>query len=112
MAATFTHACGRPARRGLHALGEQGLDGHGRRGRAGGQGGRIITVASDAGRVGSSGEAVYSGCKGGVIAFGKTIAREVARYGITSNCVCPGPTDTPPLRKTVAEGGERYIEAM
>lgn len=56
--------------------------------------GRIINIASDAGRVGSSGEAVYSATKGGVIAFTKTLAREVARSGITVNCVCPGPTDT------------------
>jgi 2-hydroxycyclohexanecarboxyl-CoA dehydrogenase len=57
--------------------------------------GKIISIASDAGRVGSSGEAVYSGAKGGIIAFSKTVAREVARYGITVNCVSPGPTDTP-----------------
>jgi 2-hydroxycyclohexanecarboxyl-CoA dehydrogenase len=56
--------------------------------------GRIINLGSDAGRVGSSGEAVYSATKGGVIAFTKTLAREVARTGITVNCVCPGPTDT------------------
>jgi 2-hydroxycyclohexanecarboxyl-CoA dehydrogenase len=77
-----------------------------------GQGGRLINVASDAGRVGSSGEAAYSGAKGGVIAFTKTIAREHARHGITANSVCPGPTETPPLLKTVAEGGASYIEAM
>ena len=57
--------------------------------------GRIVNVASDAGRVGSSGEAVYSACKGGIIAFTKTIAREAARAGVTVNCLCPGPTDTP-----------------
>lgn len=57
--------------------------------------GKIVSIASDAGRVGSSGEAVYSGTKGGIIAFSKTIAREVARYGINVNCVSPGPTDTP-----------------
>jgi 2-hydroxycyclohexanecarboxyl-CoA dehydrogenase len=57
--------------------------------------GRIITVASDAGRVGSLGETVYSGTKGGVIAFTKALAREMARYDVTVNCVCPGPTDTP-----------------
>jgi 2-hydroxycyclohexanecarboxyl-CoA dehydrogenase len=57
--------------------------------------GRIVTVASDAGRVGSLGETVYSGAKGGVIAFSKGLAREMARYNITVNCVCPGPTDTP-----------------
>lgn len=57
--------------------------------------GKIVTVASDAGRVGSLGETVYSGAKGGVIAFSKGLAREMARYNITVNCVCPGPTDTP-----------------
>jgi len=77
-----------------------------------GESGRLINIASDAGRVGSSGEAAYSGAKGGVIAFTKTIAREHARHRITANTVCPGPTETPPLLKTVAEGGERYIEAM
>jgi 2-hydroxycyclohexanecarboxyl-CoA dehydrogenase len=57
--------------------------------------GKVVTVASDAGRVGSLGETVYSGAKGGVIAFTKGLAREMARYSITVNCVCPGPTDTP-----------------
>jgi len=57
--------------------------------------GRIVNVASDAGRVGSSGEAVYSACKGGMIAFTKTLARELARKGVTLNVVCPGPTETP-----------------
>lgn len=57
--------------------------------------GRIVNLASDAGRVGSSGETVYAGAKGGVIALTKSLAREMARYGITANCVCPGPTDTP-----------------
>jgi 2-hydroxycyclohexanecarboxyl-CoA dehydrogenase len=57
--------------------------------------GRVVSVASDAGRVGSSGEAVYSACKGGIIAFTKTLARELARKGVTLNVVCPGPTDTP-----------------
>lgn len=74
--------------------------------------GRVVNVASDAGRVGSSGEAVYSGAKGGVIAFTKTIAREVARNGVTANTVCPGPTDTPPLRKTVEQGGDKFISAL
>ena len=60
--------------------------------------GRIINISSDAGRVGSSGEAVYAGCKGAVIAFGKTLARELARTNITVNTVCPGPTDTAFLR--------------
>jgi 2-hydroxycyclohexanecarboxyl-CoA dehydrogenase len=56
---------------------------------------KIINIASDAGRVGSSGETVYSGTKGGLIAFTKSLAREMARYQINVNCVCPGPTDTP-----------------
>jgi 2-hydroxycyclohexanecarboxyl-CoA dehydrogenase len=60
-----------------------------------GEGGRIVNVASDAARVGSSGETVYAGAKGGVVAFTKSVAREVARHGITANVVCPGPTDTP-----------------
>lgn len=59
--------------------------------------GRVVHVASDAGRVGSSMEAVYAGAKGGLIAFTKTIAREHARDGITANSVCPGPVDTPML---------------
>ncbi len=57
-------------------------------------GGRIVNIASDAGRVGSSGEAVYSACKAGLIGFSKTLAREHARHGISVNVVCPGPTDT------------------
>ena len=57
-------------------------------------GGRIVNIASDAGRVGSSGEAVYSACKGGIVAFSKTLARELARKNIAVNTVCPGPTDT------------------
>jgi 2-hydroxycyclohexanecarboxyl-CoA dehydrogenase len=58
-------------------------------------GGRIVNIASDAGRVGSLGETVYSAAKGGLIAFTKSLARETARYTISVNCVCPGPTDTP-----------------
>ena len=65
-------------------------------------GGRIIHIASDAGRVGSSGEVVYSATKGGIIAFGKALAREVARDGITVNSVCPGPTDTALLDQVAA----------
>jgi 2-hydroxycyclohexanecarboxyl-CoA dehydrogenase len=64
--------------------------------------GRIVNIGSDAGRVGSSLESVYSGAKGGLIAFTKTIAREVARNGVTANVVCPGPTDTPFMRETMA----------
>ena len=56
--------------------------------------GTVVNIASDAGRVGSSGEAVYSAAKGGVIAFTKATAREMARYQVTANCVCPGPADT------------------
>jgi 2-hydroxycyclohexanecarboxyl-CoA dehydrogenase len=65
--------------------------------------GRLVNIGSDAGRVGSSLESVYSGAKGGIIAFTKTVAREVARSGITANVVCPGPTDTPFLRETAAK---------
>jgi 2-hydroxycyclohexanecarboxyl-CoA dehydrogenase len=68
--------------------------------------GRIINIGSDAGRVGSSLESVYSGAKGGIIAFTKTIAREHARHGVTANVVCPGPTDTPFMRETVAAQGD------
>lgn len=68
--------------------------------------GRIINIGSDAGRVGSSLEAVYSGAKGGIIAFTKTLAREVATKGITANVVCPGPTDTPALRKFADGAGD------
>ncbi|WP_420610775.1 SDR family NAD(P)-dependent oxidoreductase [Candidatus Poriferisodalis sp.] len=76
--------------------------------------GRIVNIGSDAGRVGSSGEAVYAGAKGGVIAFTKTIAREVARRGITANVVCPGPTDTPLLEEIAAatDTSDKIIGAM
>lgn len=66
--------------------------------------GRVVNIASDAGRVGSSGESVYSACKGGIIAFTKTMAREVARKQINVNVVCPGPTDTPLFRDFAGEG--------
>ncbi|MCL4449219.1 MAG: SDR family oxidoreductase [Actinobacteria bacterium] len=62
------------------------------------QSGRIINISSDAGRVGSMGETVYAGAKGGIIAFSKSLAREMARYNIMVNVVCPGPTDTPFLQ--------------
>jgi 2-hydroxycyclohexanecarboxyl-CoA dehydrogenase len=65
--------------------------------RAAGAGGRMVNVASDAARVGSSGEAVYSAAKGGVLALTKTLAREAARLGVAVNCVCPGLTETPLL---------------
>ncbi|MET8167284.1 glucose 1-dehydrogenase [Streptomyces sp. NPDC005329] len=73
-------------------------------------GGRVVLIASDAGRVGSSGEVVYSATKGGVIAFGKALAREVARYDITVNSVCPGPTDTALLGQ-VAEYSQKMYDA-
>jgi len=66
--------------------------------------GRIINISSDAGRVGSSGEAVYSACKGGIIAFSKTMAREFARKHINVNVVCPGPTDTAFFRDFAGDG--------
>jgi 2-hydroxycyclohexanecarboxyl-CoA dehydrogenase len=76
--------------------------------------GRIVNVASDAGRVGSSLESVYSGAKGGIIAFTKTIARETARRGVTANAVCPGPTDTPLLAGMAAARGdsEKLVRAL
>ena len=76
--------------------------------------GRIVNIGSDAARVGSSLEAVYSGAKGGVISFTKTIAREMARKAITANVVCPGPTDTPLLDGIVeaSDDGEKVIGAM
>jgi 2-hydroxycyclohexanecarboxyl-CoA dehydrogenase len=70
--------------------------------------GKIVNVASDAGRVGSLGETVYSGAKGGLIAFTKSLARETARYNINVNCVCPGPTETPLLFAVP----EKYLEAF
>jgi len=76
--------------------------------------GRIVNISSDAARVGSSGEAVYSACKGGIISFTKTLAREVARKGISVNVVCPGPTDTPILRGFLGEGeaGQKVYDAL
>ena len=74
-------------------------------------GGKIVSIASDAGRVGSSGEAVYSGCKAAIIAFSKTIARELARNNINVNVVCPGPTETALLRG-VMEEQPKVLEAM
>ena len=74
--------------------------------------GRIVNISSDAGRVGSSGEAVYSAAKAGIVGFTKTLAREVARHGITVNAVCPGPTETPLLAELIGEGNERLIDAL
>jgi 2-hydroxycyclohexanecarboxyl-CoA dehydrogenase len=77
-------------------------------------GGKVINVASDAGRVGSSGESVYSACKGGLIAFSKTLAREHARDNIRINVVCPGPTDTALLRSFVGDGeyGQKIYDGL
>ncbi len=75
-------------------------------------GGAIVNTASEAGRNGSSGEAVYSGTKGGVIAFTKALAREVARHGIRVNVVAPGLIDTPLLQGMIAEGHGRLMEAI
>jgi 2-hydroxycyclohexanecarboxyl-CoA dehydrogenase len=76
--------------------------------------GRIVNIASEAGRVGSKGSAVYSAAKGGVIAFTKTIARENARFGVTANAIAPGPIETPLLMAATQLGdiGERIIETM
>jgi 2-hydroxycyclohexanecarboxyl-CoA dehydrogenase len=74
--------------------------------------GRIVNISSDAGRVGSSGEAVYSACKAGIIGFGKTIAREMARHHITVNAICPGPTETPLLEAMVGEGHDKLIDSL
>jgi 2-hydroxycyclohexanecarboxyl-CoA dehydrogenase len=76
--------------------------------------GRIVSISSEAGRVGSKGSAVYSATKGGVIAFTKAIARENGRYGITANAIAPGPIETPLLMgaKEFGEIGERVIETM
>jgi 2-hydroxycyclohexanecarboxyl-CoA dehydrogenase len=76
--------------------------------------GRIVSISSEAGRVGSKGSAVYSAAKGGIVAFTKAIARENARYGITANSIAPGPIETPLLMgaRELGEIGERVIETM
>jgi 2-hydroxycyclohexanecarboxyl-CoA dehydrogenase len=76
--------------------------------------GRIVSISSEAGRVGSKGSAVYSAAKGGIVAFMKAIARENARYGVTANSIAPGPIETPLLMgaKEFGEIGERVIETM
>ncbi len=74
--------------------------------------GAVVNIASDAGRVGSSGEAVYSGAKGAVIAFSKALAREVARNNIRVNVVAPGITDTPLLQQIIQAGNEKLIDAI
>jgi 2-hydroxycyclohexanecarboxyl-CoA dehydrogenase len=94
----------------MHHVVARGMAEHGK--------GRVVNIASDAGRVGSSGEAVYAACKGGVIAFTKTLARELAERGVTLNTVCPGPTETPlfasfkhasPFGTKLADGLKRAI---
>lgn len=77
-------------------------------------GGRVINIASDAGRVGSTGESVYSACKGGIIAFTKTIAREMARHGVLVNCVSPGPADTALFHNFIGEdeAGQRVKASL
>ena len=76
--------------------------------------GKVVNISSDAGRVGSSGEAVYSACKGGIIAFSKTLSREVARNGVIVNNVCPGPSDTPLFAAFAPEGeaGEKLRASL
>ncbi|KLO29786.1 2-hydroxycyclohexanecarboxyl-CoA dehydrogenase [Mycolicibacter heraklionensis] len=79
---------------------------------AAGGGGRVVNLASDAGRVGSAGESIYAGAKGGVIALTKSLAREMARHAITVNCVCPGPTDTPLFAAQPEKLKEALIKAI
>jgi len=76
--------------------------------------GRIVNVASDAGRVGAPNEAVYSACKGGIIAFTKAMARELAKHRVTVNAICPGPTETRLLQDVAGDGerGARFREAV
>lgn len=76
--------------------------------------GRIVSVASDAARVGSSLESIYAGAKGAVISFSKSVAREVAKHGITVNVVCPGPTDTPLIRGMADDlgSGDKFVESL
>lgn len=77
-------------------------------------GGRVVNIASDAARVGTSTEAVYSACKGGIIAFTKSVARELARNNILMNAVCPGPTNTPMMAGVLGEGEQamKWKDAM
>ncbi|MFI5364722.1 MAG: SDR family NAD(P)-dependent oxidoreductase [Candidatus Binatia bacterium] len=75
--------------------------------------GKIISISSDAARVGSTGEAVYAACKGGIISFSKTLARELARHAINVNVICPGPTNTRLLQEvTAGDQGAKIIAAM
>jgi 2-hydroxycyclohexanecarboxyl-CoA dehydrogenase len=76
--------------------------------------GRIVNIASDAARVGTSDEAVYSACKGGLISFTKSVARELARKNVLLNVVCPGPTNTPMMAAVLGEGEQaiKWKDAM
>jgi 2-hydroxycyclohexanecarboxyl-CoA dehydrogenase len=76
------------------------------------QQGRVVNISSDAARVGSTGEAVYSAAKAGILGFTKTLAREMARHNITVNAICPGPTATPLLDEIVGQGNERLIDSL
>jgi 2-hydroxycyclohexanecarboxyl-CoA dehydrogenase len=77
-------------------------------------GGRVVNIASDAARVGTSDEAVYSACKGGIIAFTKSVARELARKGVLLNAVCPGPTNTPMMQEVLGSSPDavKWKDAM
>jgi 2-hydroxycyclohexanecarboxyl-CoA dehydrogenase len=77
-------------------------------------GGRVVNIASDAARVGTSNEAVYSACKGGIIAFTKSVARELARNNVLLNAVCPGPTNTPMMEQVLGTGDQavKWKDAM
>ncbi len=74
--------------------------------------GRIVNIVSEAARLGSKGGSVYAAAKGGVVSFTKSIARENARYGITANCVAPGPIDTPMWRAGLAVAGEKHLDTI
>lgn len=76
------------------------------------QAGKIVNISSDAGRVGSMGETVYAAAKGGLIAFTKSLAREMARHKLNINCVCPGPTDTPMLQSRPDKLKEAFVRAI
>ena len=84
------------------------------RGMAERRSGKVINISSDAARVGSSGESVYAACKGGIISFSKTLARELARRNVQVNCVCPGPTDTNLFRTFAGDGeaGQKLVAAL
>lgn len=77
-------------------------------------GGRVVNIASDAARVGTATEAVYSACKGGIIAFTKSVARELARNNVLLNAVCPGPTNTPMMQQVLGTGEQavKWKDAM